>query len=274
MVGPALLTSRWRGAVHGAVRGAAELLLPRACVACGGAMGAAEDGVACGACWSRVPLLPKPWCRRCGHPLHGSSAIGPPPTANGHQPFACRGLCDQLHPQCLLARSVCWVPHAASSPLLAALKYQGWWVIADAMALRMMRTGREVLDGIDAPVFVPVPLAPGRLRERGFNQSELLARGLARRARGEVASDLLVRLRETGTQTQLTPVERLVNVHSAFAVPEPRRVAIRGRSLVLVDDVLTTGATLNACAVALLDGGASQIRYWTFGRARTDADRP
>lgn len=244
-------------------------------------MGAAEDGAACGACWSRVPLLPKPWCRRCGHPLFGTSANrrppaanGPPPTANGQAPLAHCALCSQLDARVDLARSVCWVPHAASSPLLAALKYQGWWVIADAMALRMLRTGREVLDGIDAPVFVPVPLAPGRLRERGFNQSELLARGLARRVHGEVSSDLLVRLRETGTQTQLTPAERLVNVHAAFAVPEPRRVAIRGRSLVLVDDVLTTGATLNACAVALLDGGASHIRYWTFGRARSDADRP
>ncbi len=249
------------------MRGTAELLLPRACVACGGAMGAKEDGVACGACWSRVPLLPKPWCRRCGHPLLGTSANRQPPLAH------CT-LCSQLDSRVDLARSVCWVPHVASSPLLVALKYQGWWVVADAMALRMMRTGPEVLGGVDAPVFVAVPLAPGRLRERGFNQSELLARGLARRSRGEVLGDALLRLRETGTQTQLTPAERLVNVHSAFAVPEQRRVAIRGRSLVLVDDVLTTGATLNACAVALLDGGASQIRYWTFGRARTDADRP
>ena len=158
--------------------------------------------------------------------------------------------------------------------MLAALKYQGWWGIADAMALRMVRAGDALLGGVDAPLFVPVPLAPGRLRERGFNQSEVLARGLAERTGGTVLPDALVRLRETGTQTQLTPAERLVNVQSAFAVPELRRVAICGRSLVLVDDVLTTGATLNACAVALLDGGASDIRYWTFGRARSDADRP
>jgi len=158
--------------------------------------------------------------------------------------------------------------------LLAALKYQGWWGIADAMAMRMLRVGGELLNGVDAPLFVPVPLAPARMRERGFNQSELLAGGLAARTAGAVLSDALVRLRETGTQTQLTPAERLVNVHTAFAVPAPRRGAIRGRSLVLVDDVLTTGATLNACAVALLDGGASHIRYWTFGRARSAADRP
>lgn len=142
------------------------------------------------------------------------------------------------------------------------------------MALRMVRAGRAVLDGARDPIFVPVPLAPGRWRERGFNQSELLAHGLARRTAGAVRNDVLVRVRETGSQTQLTPAERLVNVHAAFAVPVPRFAAIRGRSVVLVDDVLTTGATLNACAVALLDGGASYVRYWTFGRARTGADRP
>ena len=79
---------------------------------------------------------------------------------------------------------MCWVPHAASSPLLAALKYQGWWRIADAMAMRMVRAAGTLLDGVDAPLFVPVPLAPGRLRERGFNQSEVLARGLAARTAG------------------------------------------------------------------------------------------
>jgi len=230
-------------------------------------MGSADRGLACGACWSRLPLLPKPWCPRCGHPLALDCTNHHPPTAN------C-AVCAQLHPQVDGARSVCWVPHASSSPLLGALKYQGWWGIADAMAQRMLRVGAELLYGVDAPLFVPVPLAPGRLRERGFNQSEVLASGLARRAPGTVLGDALVRLRETGTQTQLTPAERLANVHSAFAVPERRRVAIRGRSLVLVDDVFTTGATLNACAVALLDGGASHIRYWTFGRARSSADRP
>ncbi len=230
-------------------------------------MDAADSGLACGRCWSRLPLLPKPWCPRCGHPQAAHPAAHRPATT------ACR-VCAQLHPQCTIARSVCWVPHAASSPMLAALKYQGWWAIADAMAERMVRAGREVLEGLERPVFVPVPLASGRLRERGFNQSAHLARALAARTGGVALDAVLVRTRATVSQTQLTPGERLVNVQSAFAVPVLRRAAIRGRSLVLVDDVLTTGATLNACAVALLDGGASQIRYWTFGRARSDADRP
>jgi ComF family protein len=142
------------------------------------------------------------------------------------------------------------------------------------MAERMVRTGGDLCADLAPPSFVPVPLAESRLRERGFNQSERLASALAARTGGRVITDALVRIRPTPTQTQLTPAERVVNVHGAFAVPRGRHAAIRGRALVLVDDVLTTGATLNACADALLTGGAKQIRYWTFGRARAVADRP
>ncbi len=183
-------------------------------------------------------------------------------------------VCRLLDPRCVRARSVCWVPHANSSPLLGALKYQGWWGIADAMAERMVRNGRELVEDIASPCYVAVPLAAGRLRERGFNQSAHLARALALRTRGMVLDDVLVRVRATVSQTQLTPAERRANVHHAFAVPAQRSAAVGGLPIVLVDDVLTTGATLNACASALFDGGASDIRYWTFGRARSDADRP
>ncbi|MDQ8154320.1 MAG: ComF family protein [Gemmatimonadota bacterium] len=247
-------------AVRAMAVAAVELLVPRACVACGAAMGALDRGVACGTCWSRLPLLPKPWCARCGHPVAREEQACP--------------VCAQLDPSCSGARSVCWVPHRQSSPLLAALKYQGWWRIADAMADRMARTGRSLVEELDAPCFVPVPLAPARLRERGFNQSERLASALASRLGGKVLDDVLVRVRATVSQTQLTPAERRANVQHAFDVPARRSAAIRGTPIVLVDDVLTTGATLNACATALVRGGASDIRYWTFGRARSDADRP
>ncbi len=252
------------GALGGAFRGALgatlDFAVPRTCVACGAAVSHREAGLVCGACWSRLPHLPKPWCDRCGHPRPLDSSSCP--------------LCPLLDACCTRARSVCWVPHAHSSGLLAALKYQGWWGIADAMAERMVRTGRDVVHGLAAPLLVPVPLAASRLRERGYNQSERIADALARRTGGAVRTDLVARIRATESQTQLTPAERRANVQHAFVVPTQHAASIRGRALVLVDDVLTTGATLNACAVALLDGGASDIRYWTFGRARSDADRP
>ncbi|MFA6166883.1 MAG: ComF family protein [Gemmatimonadaceae bacterium] len=256
-----------RDAFRGALDGALELAVPRACLVCSAGMGSRDAGLVCGACWSRLPLLPKPWCARCGHPMH----LNP---VGGTDDRAECPVCPLLEPRCSRARSVCWVPHAQSTPLFAALKYQGWWGMAEGMAERMLRFGSGLLDGVEAPCFVPVPLAAARLRERGFNQSAHLARALARRTGGTVLDDALVRVRTTASQTQLTPAERRANVHDAFAVPAQRRVALSGRMLVLVDDVLTTGATLNACAVALLDGGASDIRYWTFGRARSDADRP
>lgn len=186
---------------------------------------------------------------------------------------ACR-VCTLLDARVSQARSVAWVPDPQSSPLLAALKYQGWPGIADAMAERMVRSGRDMLRGISAPRFVPVPLAAGRLRERGYNQSLHLARALAARCGGTVLDDVLVRVHATVSQTQLTPAERSANVRNAFVISAARHARIRGLTLILVDDVLTTGATLNACATALLDGGASDIKYWTFGRARSDADRP
>ncbi len=265
------LSRDWRAALGGALGsalgGALELAVPRACLVCNAGMGARDAGLACGACWSRLPYLPKPSCARCGHPRHLAPPAGP----------GCAddcAVCRQLEPRCSRARSVCWVPHPHSTPFLAALKYQGWWGIADAMAERMVRHGAGLLDAVAAPCYIPVPLASARLRERGYNQSACLARALARRTGGTVLDDVLVRVRATDSQTQLTPAERRVNVQHAFAIRAQRRAAMSGRTVVLVDDVLTTGATLNACAVALLDGGAPDIRYWTFGRARSDADRP
>lgn len=262
MGGRARVVRPWRARARAALDGVLALAVPRACITCSAAMPAVEPGLVCGACWSRLPSLAKPACVRCGHPRH------PDATAE-----SC-ALCALLDDSCVRARSVCWVPHAHSSPLLAALKYQGWWGVADGMAERMRRTGGDVLEGLRAPWFVPVPLAPSRLRERGFNQCAHLAQALVRRIGGAVRDDVLVRTRATISQTQLTPAERRANVQGAFAVPARARSSLRGRACVLVDDVLTTGATLNACAVALRDGGASDIRYWTFGRARSGADRP
>lgn len=261
------LTDRARAAVGALMRDALALAVPRACLICDASMGSGDFGLACGTCWSRLPLLPKPWCPRCGYPLTGGVTAAQADCAR-----ACS--CAQLDARVTRVRSVCWVPHRHSSPLLAALKYQGWWGVADGMAERMVRAGSDLLPERDAPVFVPVPLAAARRRERGYNQSLMLASALARRTRGEVLDDAVVRIRATTSQTRLTPAERHANVQNAFVMPVSARAAVEGRAVVLVDDVLTTGATLNACAAALLDGGASDIRYWTFGRARSGADRP
>jgi ComF family protein len=121
-------------------------------------------------------------------------------------------------------------------------------------------------------LLVPVPLAPARARERGYNQSELLARQLGGHWDVRV-QDALARRRATETQTRLSPGDRLRNVAGAFATVVGRE-ELAGRHVVLVDDVITTAATLNACAKALHEGGARIISYVTFGRARAAGDLP
>jgi len=120
---------------------------------------------------------------------------------------------------------------------------------------------------------VPIPLAPSRQRERGYNQSELLAQELSRLWNVPVWSDVVARARATRTQTELTPGERLSNVAGAFRVRDSARKSLRGAHVVLVDDVVTTGATLGACASALFEAGSRIISYVTFGRAVASGDR-
>jgi ComF family protein len=120
---------------------------------------------------------------------------------------------------------------------------------------------------------VPVPLSIPRLRERGFNQSEILAGHLAKFWSIPVLSDALCRGSATRSQTQLTPGERLSNVAGAFSVAQKALQDVRGQHLVLLDDVITTGSTLGACARALFDAGARTISYMTFGRAPASGDR-
>jgi ComF family protein len=142
--------------------------------------------------------------------------------------------------------------------VIHALKYDARPTIARRLAALMRDAGADVLAGADA--VVPVPLHRSRERTRGFNQ----ARELARHLRLPVA-DVLIRTRETESQTDLPASRRQANVRGAFALK--RDAVVDGRIVVLVDDVRTTGATLNACASVLLDAGAAEVRALTAARA-------
>ncbi|MGI8546653.1 MAG: ComF family protein [Gemmatimonadaceae bacterium] len=152
------------------------------------------------------------------------------------------------------------------------LKYDGWTRIAEPMGDRMARLSfpRDVVE--ERAMMVAVPLAHGRLRERGYNQSALLAARVGA-LWGVPVEEALVRKRATESQTRLTPGGRLRNVASAFEIAVSGR-DLAGRHVILVDDVVTTAATLNACAAALHAGGARIITYVTFGRARAAGDAP
>lgn len=140
-----------------------------------------------------------------------------------------------------------------------ALKYEGRRTLAGPLAALMRARAGDVLAGADA--VVPVPLHPNRRRSRGFNQAADLARRL-----GRPVADALRRTRATGSQTDLPAAQRRANVRGAFA-PTGGLRRWRGAVLVLVDDVTTTGATLDACARTLLDHGAGEVRAVTAARA-------
>jgi ComF family protein len=145
--------------------------------------------------------------------------------------------------------------------IVHALKYDGRRSLADPLAVRMRDCGHWVLD--DADVLVPVPLHPSRRRERGFNQAADLARRI-----GMPVEPLLRRVRPTVAQTTLAAGQRHGNVRGAFAATR-RAADFSGRIVVLVDDVSTTGATLEACARTLLESGVSEVRALTAARVVT-----
>ena len=165
------------------------------------------------------------------------------------------------------------MPVEPASSIVHALKYAGWSKVADEMAERMSRLAwpRDVLD--ERAAVLPIPLASARKRERGYNQSALIAAGLSKRWRVPTWENLVVRSRETESQTRLTPEQRLGNVAGSFQIGARNVDALQGAHVMIVDDVVTTAATLNACAKLLYDAGARIISYVTFGRAHASGDR-
>ena len=240
-------------------RGLIELVLPRYCPVC--ERPTSEERLVCGVCWMRVERLEHPQCGRCGHPL-GDAAPGP----------VCRW-CAPLPPWVRAVRSFAWTDRGTGAAIVHALKYGGWWRIGEEIGARLAPLPWPDDVVRERAMVLPVPLAPARRRERGYNQSAVIAAAVARAWRLPSREDLLARTRATRTQTRLTPGDRLANVSGAFAAVPASRRALEGAHVVLVDDVITTGATLTACAHALIAAGARIVSYLTFARAPALGDR-
>lgn len=258
----------WRSAARGLV----DLLLPRACAVCQLLLSPHVNGVVCGTCWARCERFPDPTCKRCGHPRQPLPGVRLAGAGDGDGFASCRW-CLKLPPMVRAARSAARLDRGTGSAIVHALKYSGWARTADGMAERMAKLCFPADVELERTALVPVPLAASRERERGFNQSDLLARGVSACWGIPVWDDVLRRRRDTGTQTRLTPSERASNVSGAFGTVIGAGDRLRGAHLVLVDDVITTAATLNAAAAALTAGGARILSYLTFGRAPDTGDR-
>jgi ComF family protein len=237
-----------------ALRRAADIalgaVLPPRCLSCGALVG--DPGALCPACWQGIVFLGAPCCEACGYPFEYDAGEG-----------ALCGACTARPPAYDRARAALAYDEA-SRGLILALKHGDRTDAAPALGAWMAASGRALL--AEADVVAPVPLHRLRLLARRYNQSALLAHAIARRTGTPCVADLLVRRKRTPSQGGLSASARVRNVRGAFAV-EPRRAAlISGQRIVLVDDVLTTGATAEACARTLRAAGAAAVDVLTLAR--------
>jgi ComF family protein len=224
------------------------VVFPSACPACGRLLARPAAGPLCEPCWEAIPRHRSVSCR-CGLPAPGGAGLCGR-CRRGRQPFAAG---TSLGPYAGTLRTA-----------LHALKYRGRRRTAARLAAALVEDPAVRLLLATSDLLVPVPLHPRRLRERGFNQSALLAAELGRRSGRPTLTDALVRRRDTPPQAGLSAAARRRNVRDAFAVR--RRGPLAGRVVTVVDDVLTTGATAQACALALRAAGAREVRLVTVAR--------
>ncbi|MDX2264936.1 MAG: ComF family protein [Hyphomicrobiales bacterium] len=222
-------------------RYAADLILPPVCIACREPVD--RHGALCPSCWTGVEFIRDPVCERLGTPLNdlgdgvrvSAAALADPPA---------------------FGRARAAVVYAGvARRLVHALKYEDRHEGVGFLARLTASAGAALL--LDADVVAPIPLSRARLRARRFNQAAELGRRVARIAGKPFEPLLLQRIRDTPSQVGLSHARRRANVEGAFAVTRPARAA--GRRIVLIDDVITTGATANACAGALLASGAFAV---------------
>jgi ComF family protein len=226
-----------------------DVALPPRCLSCGAIV--ADVGTLCSACWPEVEFIAQPMCSACGLPL----SAAPP-----REGLLCGG-CIASKPPWRQARSV-FRYQGVGRALVLAFKHGDRLDAAPSLARWLARAGAPLL--ADSDVIVPVPLHRRRLFARRYNQSAVLAASLGKIAGLPVSVDALIRIRATPTQGGLDRLARARNVRGAFAVRP--RAPVEGRRIALVDDVMTTGATVGACARALTAAGAVSVDILTLAR--------
>ncbi|MEO7001095.1 MAG: ComF family protein [Ktedonobacterales bacterium] len=234
-----------------------DLLFPPRCVGCGG-----RGALLCGGCRASIHTPEPPLCDRCGSPLE---------RVTQEKPSRCPICRAGAGPQSLTGLRVATVYEGAARQAVIALKFQGQRRAAQVMAELLADAYHR--QQLHADVIIPVPLHARRTRARGYNQAELLARACGRRLVLPVSTGVVLRQRETLPQIKLAWHQRQANVAGAFALtPAPVAHSLAGKRILLIDDVATTGATMDAVAHALLAAQPAAIWGLAFARPQRHDD--
>ncbi|WP_223861446.1 ComF family protein [Geminicoccus harenae] len=249
MLQPSVLLPSLRGSLLGMGQVLIDAVLPPRCPSCGDMV--ERQGSLCPPCWHKLRFIAEPACQRCATPVLGApdgaivcpSCIVSPPVHDRARAALCYD--------------------SATAPMILAMKHRGRLQAVRAFGAWMARAGHDLFGESDG--LVPVPLHRWRMLWRGYNQSSLLARAVARQVGLPVMDEALARRRATRSQQSLSGADRARNM-AGGVFDVPARSLVEGRRLILVDDVLTTGSTLAACTSALLEAGAAQVDVLVLAR--------
>lgn len=229
-----------------------DIIIPPVCLSCKDVV--QEQGQICAECWQNIPLISKHKCNKCGLPFEFDMGKG----AKCQQ-------CSSSKPKFKKVLAVC--KHEGTARKLAVnLKFNDRTHLAPYIASMMVSMGRELLEKTD--IIIPVPLHSRRRLFRKYNQSALLGQQIAKQSGVDYSPFVMKRVRSTTPQTRLSKKDREKNVKDAFSVTN--KLAVEGKRILLIDDVMTTGATINECTAALKEAGVKHVNGLVFSRVVPD----
>jgi len=238
--------------MEGIVKGLIDLIFPPHCAFCGTSLAEDDTAEICSGCLRSIRFISPPICPKCGFPF---------PMEMGEDHLCGQCLGRQCHFGSARALGLYEGPIREA---IHHLKYGGKSFLAKPL-VGLLDRGYPFIDYGSYDLLVPVPLHPKRLRERGFNQALILGKAIGQREGVPCRGFLLKKIRWSLPQINLSPKEREKNVKGSFAVADPG--VVRGKRVLLIDDVMTTGSTVNECAGELLKAGAGEVDVFTLARA-------